>query len=320
MPVTGTSPPSTLVLGGSGFLGLHVSEAAARSGGRVLCASRSRPPRGSANEAEHVALDASDAGGVAALLDALRPDRVIDCCALSRGEACERDPELATRLNTRLPEALGRWAARSGVRLVHVSTDLVFGGAPPRPEGYGEDDPPDPLSVYGRSKAEGESALLAACPEALVVRLPLLFGDSRGRAAGASDSLLAAIARGVRPSLFVDEIRAALSVEEAAAALVELAELESTDPPARGVLHVAGPEAISRLELGRLVLLAAGHREHELVDLVRPVRQRDLDLRPPRPPDVTLDARRARALLHSPLSAPRELLRPTSSDGVAGAP
>jgi len=320
VPVTGASPPSTLVLGGSGFLGLHVLEAAARSGGRVLCASRTRPPRACASEAEHAPFDASVAGSAEALLDALRPDRVIDCCALSRGDACERDPELATRLNSRLPEVLGEWAARTGTRVVHVSTDLVFGGAPPRPEGYGEDDPPDPLSVYGRTKAEGERALLAECPEALVVRLPLLFGDSRGRAAGASDSLLAAVARGERPSLFVDEVRSALSVEEAAAALVELAALDREDQPLRGVLHVAGPEPLSRFELARPVLLSAGHREDELADLVRPVRQRDLDLRPPRPADVTLDARRARGFLRTPLSAPRELLRPPSPDGVVGAP
>ena len=310
--MSGTTLPPTLVLGGSGLLGVHVLEAATATGRRVVSAGR-HPP-GDRAGAEHAPFDALDGNALEALLERLSPDRVINCCALSRGGDCEEDAPLAARLNAALPEALGRWAARTGARLVHVSTDLVFGGEPHRSTGYREEDPPGPLCVYGKSKAAGEVALLGANPAALVVRLPLLFGDSRGRGLGASDSLLAGLERGERPPLFVDEYRTPLAVEEAAVALVELAGRELA-----GLLHVAGPERVSRYQLGRMVLSGAGRSEAEIETLLRPTRQRELDLATPRPADVSLDTRRARALLRSPLSAPRESFRASSSDGAPGA-
>jgi len=312
--VTGTTLPPTLVLGGSGFLGVHVLEAVAATGRRVVSAGRHSPLDRAG--AEHAPLDALDGDALEALLERLSPDRVINCCALARGGDCEERPECADRLNAELPEALGRWAGRTGARLVHVSTDLVFGGEPPRAAGYREEDSPGPLSIYGNSKAAGEAALLAANPAALVARLPLLFGDSRGRGLGASDSLLAALERGGRrPRLFVDEFRTPLAVEEAAAALVELA-----GSPVAGLLHVAGPERLSRFSLGRIVLLGAGRSEAEIERFLQPVRQEELDLAALRPADVSLDTRRARSFLRSPLSAPRERFRPSSPDGAPGAP
>jgi dTDP-4-dehydrorhamnose reductase len=304
---------STLILGGSGFLGVHVVEQAisrARARGAVVVlAGRESPtsPEFPASDSDGVArfepFDARDAGAAERILDRVCPAEVIDCAALSRGGACESDPALATLLNRDLPALLASWCADGRARLIHISTDLVFGGIPPRPVGFTEEDPPAPLSTYGRSKAAGESAVLETDPAALVVRLPLLFGDSRGRALGASDSLLAAIDRGERPALFTDEYRTPLAVEEAAVALVALLDLDVA-----GLLHVAGPERVSRYRLGRLVLSGAGFSEEEIDSRLRPVRQAELNLVPPRPADVSLDSTRARELLGA-----MRALRPPSS-------
>jgi dTDP-4-dehydrorhamnose reductase len=218
----------------------------------------------------------------------------VNAAALARVDQCEREPALAERLNAELPAELARRTRGAGLRLVHVSTDLVFGATAPRVGGFREDDPPAPVHVYGRTKAAGEARVRAENPAALVVRLPLLHGDSAGRGLGASDQLLAALARGERPALFSDEWRAPLAVADAAEALLELAARTCA-----GILHVAGPARLTRLELGLAVLRAHGLDATR----VRAATRAELGLAATRPADVALDAARARGLLATPLRA-----------------
>lgn len=306
----------TLVLGGTGFLGAHVVAAAhARARELATMAEPEGPPvtgvgrdPGSAPRfttpregARLVAADLERPGAGRALCEEHLPGYVLSLAALSRVADCEREPERARRLNVDLPAEVAGWCAESGARLVHVSTDLVFGATPPPPGGFREEDDPGPVSVYGETKAAGERAVLAAAPDALVVRLPLLFGNSGGRGRGASDALLEAVDRGERPPLFEDELRTPLEVTAAAEALVELCEGE-----VRGVLHVAGPDRVSRLELGLAVLEAMGlDRERALAE-VRPARRADVETLGARPADVSLDASRAAEWLAAPLPGVRE--------------
>ena len=289
-----------LVLGASGFLGTALLE---RAGPRAVGVARAAGgPAGARADRGWRSLDVTVPGALEDLLDELRPAAVVNAAALARADVCEREPEGAARLNVELPRRLATWTAAHGARLVHVSTDLVFGGRPPRGERYDEGDPPAPLHVYGRTKAAGEEAVLAADPGALVARLPLLFGDSRGRGLGASDALLAALERGESPRLFDDEWRTPLDVDDAARALLELLALERA-----GLLHVAGPERLSRFELGHAVLDASPDRERRRERLVR-ASAAGAGLVPPRPSDVSLDARVAAELLATPLRAVRDAL------------
>jgi len=315
--VARAASPRLLVLGGSGFLGSQVVLRAASMGLEVAAACRhpERAPEAARRAARWLELDASQPGAAARLLARERPGAVIVAAALARGADCERAPELATRLNAELPAEVAEACAEQSARLLHVSTDLVFGGEPPRPAGFREEDEARPLHVYGRSKLEGEGRVLTAQPAALVVRLPLLYGDSLGRGLGASDSLLAALdavdGGGERPALLVDELRTPLDVEQASRALLELAAGEAS-----GLLHVAGPESLSRFELGRAILEGRG-RSAEASSRLQAVERAELPLVPPRPRDVSLDAGRARERLSFRLLAPRERFasRPRSPGG-----
>lgn len=292
-------------------------------------------------------------GALEDLVGRALPSAIVNAAALSRVADCAADPARAERVNAGLAGRVAKLAAARGIRLVHVSTDLVFGACDAGPTGMAEDAPVVPLSVYGHTKAEGERLVLAAHPGALVVRLPLLFGDSRGRGLGASDALLAALGRGETPALFVDEFRTPLDVGDAARAIVEL-----VDSKERGVLHVAGPDRISRHELGLAVLESRGFARAEAERAVRAARRAEfgrpewragdaersgaerlgaqegeahgaggseashgsaggelgramtgMDARPEaRPGDVSLDGRRARAILTTELRAPRVAL------------
>jgi dTDP-4-dehydrorhamnose reductase len=289
-----------LVLGGSGFLGAWVVQRALLAGGDVVCASREpgRSPEFGVGHGRPLAVDVTRQGDLEERLESLDLDWIVNCAALSKLSDCEQQPDLAASINTELPRFLGKHCQGRGIRLLHVSTDLVFDGAPPRSSGYVEEDPCAPLSVYGTSKWRGELAMLDENPAALVVRVPLLLGPSGGRGLGASDSLLAARERDEHVRLFTDEYRTPLDVRLVARALVELCGASVC-----GLLHVAGPERLSRFELGQLVLAPGSGPS--------PSRQADLELGAPRPADVSLDASRAAGLLSFSLLSPRITLAGT---------
>lgn len=221
----------------------------------------------------------------AAFLDEVAPTEVIHCAALSSAAACEANPGLAMRINRETSRRVATWCAANGAKFVHVSTDLVFGLEDAPRGGFGEAAETGPLSVYGRTKLEAEWAVLEAYPDAAIARLPLLYGNSGGRGLGASDSILEAVEAGLSPKLFVDEWRTPLEVSNAAEALVELLEFESG-----GVVHLAGPDRVSRYALGVHVLMAMGLSEPDVHEALTGISQAQLDTGAPRPRDVSLSA------------------------------
>jgi dTDP-4-dehydrorhamnose reductase len=253
--------------------------------------------------ARTVAWDGRSALENVRLFSATQPSVIVIAAALSRMSACDSDPETAREVNGALPGGLARLAVSYGARVVHVSTDLVFGAEPPQEERYTPEDVPAPLSIYGHSKVDGEERVRKADPEALVCRLPLLYGDSFGRGLGASDGLLAALERGETPVLFDDEWRTPLGVADAARALVELARGELA-----GTLHLAGPERLTRAELGRLILLSNGTGTGKVHRHFRTGTRAELGLDESRPADVSLDATLALAQLETPLRSVSETL------------
>ena len=299
------SRSTLLVLGSSGFLGAHLVRAGAERFERVFAACRhpERHPVALPQNARSVVWEGHKAIENVRLFSNTQPTGVIVAAAMSRMADCEREPDAAREINGAMPGGLARLARSYGARIVHVSSDLVFGGAPPRGERYVTEDPPHPLSVYGQSKAEGEERVLQANPDALVCRLPLLYGDSFGRGLGASDALVAALGRDETPTLFTDEWRTPLEVSEAATALAELCLGDAC-----GLLHVAGPERVSRAQLARAILRQRGDDDDAIAQAIREGVRADRGLERVRPADVSLEASAASALLASPLRGVSDVL------------
>ncbi len=228
-------------------------------------------------------VDLADRDATAAAFAAARPDLVIHCAALSSFARCHREPALAEAINVGGTRLLAELAAAARARLLFVSTDLVFSG---ERGGYVEQDAPAPLSVYGRTKALAEEAV-RACPGGLVVRVSLLFGPSFVGRPSFFDEQLAAL-RERRPcTLFTDEWRTPLSLPTAARALVALAESDAV-----GVLHLGGPERMSRLEMGQRLAAVVGADASSLVSK----RRGEVAAPEPRPRDTSLDSSRWRRL------------------------
>lgn len=123
-------------------------------------------------------LDLSNEAATRAYVRAVAPRWIVNAAAYTAVDAAETDGEQAHRLNAELPRILAEEATRAGAWLVHYSTDYVFDGTATRP--YAEDDPVGPRSVYGHTKALGESAVRAACAQHLIVRVAWVYG-LRGR-------------------------------------------------------------------------------------------------------------------------------------------
>src|SRR5262249_8624572 len=109
----------------------------------------------------------------------ISPTHVINTASYTHVDGCEDDPDRADLANHVGARNVARAAAQIGARLIHVSTDLVFDGALSR--AYSEDDRPSPISVYGRSKLDGEKAILAEMPDATILRASWFFGEGRGK-------------------------------------------------------------------------------------------------------------------------------------------
>jgi dTDP-4-dehydrorhamnose reductase len=166
---------------------------------------------------------------------------VINCAALANVDACETEPVLAEQLNTKLPEKLAMLVAKGGARLVHISTDAVFDG---RSGNYSEADDPNPLSIYARTKLEGERAVLAANPQAIVARVNL-FGWSLKGQRSLSEWFFNNLQAGVQIRGFTDVFFCPLLANHLAALLITMLEKQLT-----GLYHVVSRDCISKYAFG----------------------------------------------------------------------
>jgi dTDP-4-dehydrorhamnose reductase len=274
-----------LVTGASGKLGGYLLRELRGQGIDVVAWSGSRTGALFGVPLRPVDLSATDR--VAEAFRSAAPDVVVHAGALSLVSDCYREPERADRVNRRATEVLAELAGRQRARLVFVSTDLVFDGdqAP-----YREESRAAPLSVYGRTKLAAEGAALRAGHTAL--RLSLLFGPSLNGAPSFFDDQVAALRERRPVRLFEDEWRTPLSLRTAARAVLSVARSDFT-----GLLHVGGPERLSRLEMGRRLAAALGLDASVLMA----ARRHQVPSGEPRPRDTSLDCSRWRRLFRGEL-------------------
>jgi len=119
-------------------------------------------------------LDLTNEAAIRAAVRAAAPRVIVNAAAYTAVDAAERDEAACAWLNTEVPRILAEEAERCGAWLVHYSTDYVFDGTGRRP--YREDDPVAPLGVYGRTKADGEAAVRAACTRHVILRVAWVYG------------------------------------------------------------------------------------------------------------------------------------------------
>jgi len=222
-----------LLSGASGMLGRDLMHAGARAGHELVGFS-------------HEELDITDEAAVTGAFARLRPDAAVNCAAWTDVDGAERAPEQAHAVNGGGAGNVARAAAAAGVPCVHVSTDYVFSGQPPRDRAgnirpYVESDAPGPRSVYGASKLEGERQVLAASPRHAVVRSSWLFGTDGPNFVA---TMLRLAEEGAGPAASVrvvtDQVGSPTWTGHLAPALIGVLERELA-----GLLHLAGGGHVS---------------------------------------------------------------------------
>ncbi|MBU1140584.1 MAG: dTDP-4-dehydrorhamnose reductase [Proteobacteria bacterium] len=151
-----------LITGGQGQLGQDVSKLLGHEHKVISCGSKE--------------LDISSQEAVDRVINRHHPQVLINCAAYTAVDTCEKEKELAWQVNARGPENLARGMEARDGRLIHISTDYVFDGNKPIPEGYTEEDAVAPLSQYGRSKLAGEQAVTEISSDHLILRTAWLYG------------------------------------------------------------------------------------------------------------------------------------------------
>jgi len=181
-----------------------------------------------------------------------------------------------------------------------VSSDVVFDGnhAP-----YDEENPPNPITSYGRLKAQAEKAVATQSPEALIIRTSLIYGTNP--LDHQTKWLLDGINKGETVNIFTDEKRCPIWVDTLALALLELAKKHEV-----GILHVAGPQTLTRWEFGQamLTLLREPHSP-----FLTPATLAESGL--VRPQNLTLNVTKAQRLLLTPLLTIKDVTRLLHSKG-----
>jgi dTDP-4-dehydrorhamnose reductase len=239
-----------------------------------------------------IALDADDIVGLRELFHTYRFRSVLNCVGNCALKSCELDPDMARRLNVTTAEAMVEIAGKAGVRLVHLSTDLVFSGATGKGN-YAELDPTDPVTVYGKTMVEGERIIGGEQPEAAILRISLPMGPSFSRHAGAVDWIESRFRNGRPATLYYDEVRSAAYTDDLNRVFEWFLQHE-----VGGLFHAGGPRAVTLNQIGQIVNRVGGYAPRLLHGCLR----HEAGPVPPRAGNVSMNSEKlVRAMGMQPL-------------------
>lgn len=282
-PVAGEGAlPKVMITGSTGYLGRFLM-ARMSEGNDVTGVSRSSDPR---------SLDLEDADACEAFLQDLRPDVIVHAAALSNPGECEKNPDRAEAAN--VPRGFLEAAARLSPppRLILTSTDQVLDGT-----GHcvPEEESPNPVNVYGRTKAALEDLVKELFPHYAILRLSFIYGPT---VPGAHSTFLQfaldKLKAGAPFTAFSDQVRSSVYIVDVVEAVRRAAMGECA-----GVVNVGGPEPLSRYDFCRIVGEVCGMSTEQMGQ----ERYADLSGMIPSPPDISMNVERLTAVLgRSPMS------------------
>jgi dTDP-4-dehydrorhamnose reductase len=230
----------TAVIGADGQLGTEVCTLLSQSGHEVLALTERE-------------VDVTDAGTLSGPLEGEAPEVVVNTAALTDVPRCERDPQRAFAVNAVGARNVARAVRRIGAYLIHVSTDYVFSGEKGAP--YVESDAPGPLSVYGKTKLEGELFVASEAPDAAVLRTCGLYGKtpSVGKGGNFVETMLRLAGERDEVRVVDDETVSPTSAVDLARQIVRLAQT-----PLAGIVHAAAHGACSWFEFASEIFRLSG--------------------------------------------------------------
>lgn len=232
------------IIGGSGLLGQYLVADASVRGHEVVSTYHGGK---ACPGAKAVSLDMTDLKSVEDFFSKEAPDRVLLPAAMTDVDECERKPQLAFSINVEGTMNVAESCRQSGVPLLFVSTDYVFNGF--KGSKYYEFETPDPLSIYSRTKLEGERLVADSSKQNAVCRVAVLYGWNR---LSSKDNFASWVIRTMRAgkaiNLFEDQFVTATYAPHCAKVLNEISERGL-----KGLFHTSGPDCHSRYQMGKII-------------------------------------------------------------------
>jgi dTDP-4-dehydrorhamnose reductase len=230
-----------LVVGSNGLLGQKVAEQLVRgSNYHVTLASIEDAPVKDIPSAPYLAMDMTNRKQVRDAVGAVNPEVIINCAAMTNVDACETEREMAWKINVGGVEHLIDAARKNSAMIVHVSSDYVFDG---KSGPYSEDDRPEPISYYGKSKLASENVLKTSGLPYFIARTMVLYGYAEGVKANFALWLIKSLKEGQAVRVVDDQIGNPTLVDDLAFGLIRGMELGKI-----GLYHLAGRDIQSRYE------------------------------------------------------------------------
>lgn len=232
-----------LVTGSNGLLGQKLTSLLKDNPGYQLVATSKGPDRYPGKGGYfYREMDIRDENQVQEVIEAHRPAIIIHTAAMTNVDACEKDREACRRLNVDATRYLVNAAGKQGAFFIHLSTDFIFNGESGH---YREEDRPDPLSYYGRTKLESETIVRESAAEWAILRTIIVYGVVQDMSR--SNIVLwakGALEKGQPINVVNDQFRMPTLAEDLAEACLLTAKKR-----ARGIFHVSGEDYMSILEL-----------------------------------------------------------------------
>jgi len=233
-------------------------------------------------------VDLGDFPVLAPLLQQTKPDLLIHCAAMANVDDCEKNPDLAQKINADLAGELAGITSRLGIQMVHLSTDAVFDG---KTGNYLETDATHPINKYAETKLAGEKMVAEANPDCIIARVNF-YGYSLSGKRSLGELFVGQLSAGKSMMGFTDVYFCPFHILQLSDLLMQMAEMQL-----KGLFHVVNDECLSKYEFGCRIARKFGFDEKKII----PTSWRDAGLVANRSPQLTLNITKLKEYLKSPL-------------------
>ena len=188
--------------------------------------------------------DLTNKNALGKVFNQTEPELVVNCAAMANVDRCEKNPIPAAMINSEVPGYLAKNCAERAIPFIHISTDAVFDG---EKGNYKEIDVPNPLSIYAKTKLEGEKRVLNANPSALIARVNF-FGFSVTGRRSLAEFFLRNLVSNKRVNGFIDILFSPMYVNDLIDTLFNMVKKKLT-----GIYHVVSSNHLSKYDFGMLI-------------------------------------------------------------------
>jgi len=188
--------------------------------------------------------DLTNKNALGKVFNQTEPELVVNCAAMANVDQCEKNPIPAAKINSEVPGYLAKNCAERAIPFIHISTDAVFDG---EKGNYKETDVPNPLSIYAKTKLEGEKRVLNANPSALIARVNF-FGFSVTGRRSLAEFFLRNLVSNKRVYGFIDILFSPMYVNDLIDTLFNMVKNKLT-----GIYHVVSSNHLSKYDFGMLI-------------------------------------------------------------------